>query len=1152
MPSPRRARRIGPSLLAAALATAAAGLLPATAGAVGAPQQREGHVSTDVRRDVHAVPVRPPRPARALERRLGPQASVSIDPVTGTPRHVARTDGSLTGPSSAPAAEIALDYVRAHPDLFKLSEADLAALGAPETITSPVGTRYLRWRQRHDGLTVLGAELRAQVAADGRLLAVQGSPLPDTAVPTTTPALPAASALTRVRRDVGAHGTTPRPTRSLRGPQQRTSFADDSQARLVVFAGPDGNQLAWNVLTETDAGHVYAAVVDATTGEVLKRQNLVRHASGHAAAWRTSARDPLAPVSFEDGWVTDGTALRGDYAWTYPDLLDRNAPVRDARGNGGDVPANDPPAGDGKPVWNYTFTPVTTTYDPDHPSRFPNGGYQCSVEWPCSWSSWFRYSWADNYQQNAVQVHTYVNRFHDHLLQPPIGFDAPSGNFEVTTPGGTDGDPVVAETSDGASISDGYLDGRHVNNANMATYPDIGHPFARSPRMQMYLFLAYEDRAGDPTVDGNGGDDASVVYHEYAHGLSSRLITDSDGWAALNAPQSGAMGEAWSDWFALDYMTGVGDLPDSNDRPGELVLAASLTQGRNALRFAALDCPVDVRDAENCPAGGGFTYADYGKVWSGGPEVHADGEIWAQTLWDLRVALQRAHGGVLGTMKARSLVTEAMRGADPEPSFLEMRDRILLADEATGGVDHALIWQVFADRGMGIYADSVSALDPAPIASFETPPPDGTPTGTLTGRVTDADTGTPIEGAIVWLPGDRSAIATNADGRFTLAGVPAVTYPRLNVQAPGYASPEAAGFTVAAGGSAHDVQLRRNWALASGGAAVASATGPDFSELDCGPDMAIDGTKGWGWASYAPDYEGGDQGMPTAPPGERTLTLTLPRAVDLTGFEVDPGAICGDGDSASLGSYRIETSPDGATWTLASSGRFVRADNHRLNWRPALPGSTAAVRAVRLTMVAPQGSDAIFMDLAELGIYGTATPEPRDPDPRYPDPRDPDPRDPDPRQPDPRQPEPRDPGPRQPEPSEPEPGGPADRVAPRAVGKPVLPKRRTLTALRSRAGLPLRVRFDEAARVQVQVTLPAASARALGLTRARRGTYTLSRGALRSLGARRWGTVRLKLSAAARRRMARSRSLRVTITITATDAAGNVSRPVAVKLLLRR
>ena len=31
--------------------------------------------------------------------------------------------------------------------------------------------------------------------------------------------------------------------------------------------------------------------------------------------------------------------------------------------------------------------------------------------------------------------------------------------------------------------------------------------------------------------DANGGDDASIVYHEYTHGLSSRLITDAAGAA---------------------------------------------------------------------------------------------------------------------------------------------------------------------------------------------------------------------------------------------------------------------------------------------------------------------------------------------------------------------------------------------------------------------------------------------------------------------------------------------------------------------------------------------------------------------------------------------------------------------------------------------
>lgn len=1142
MPPLRRARRTGPPLLAATIAgAAAAALLPAAAGAVGAPQQREGRASFDVRSGTLAAAPGEARPAaRALQRRLGVEGVVSIDAVTDTPRSVARTDGSLTGPSTAPAAQIALDYVRAHPGVFKLTDADLAALGEPEVVESPVGTRYLRWRQHHNGIPVVGAQLRAQVAADGRLLAVQGSPLPDTSVRWTTPGVSASGALARVRRDVGAGGTIARTRRSFSGPQRRTAFADDSQAQLIVFAGPDGNRLAWNVLTEVDSGHVYAAVVDATTGEVLKRDNLVSHLSGHASAWRTSVRDPLAPVAFEDRWVADGNALRGDFAWTYPDLLDRNAPVRDARGNGGDVPANDPPAGDGKPVWNYSFTPVTTNYDPRDPGRSPGGGYQCSVTWPCSWSSWFAYSWEDNYQQNAVQVHTYVNRFHDHLLQPPIGFDAASGNFEVTTPGGTDGDPVIAETSDGASIDDGYVDDAHSNNANMATYPDMEHPFGRSPRMQMFLFLAGNDPA-DPTVDGNGGDEAAVVYHEYTHGLSSRLVADSDGWAALNAPQSGAMGEAWSDWYAYDYMTAVGDVAESNDTPGELVLAASLTQGRNWLRTAALDCPVGVAGVETCPGDGGFTYADYGKVWPGGPEVHADGEIWAQTLWDLRIALQREHGEVPGMMTARSLITEAMRGADPEPSFLEMRDRILLADQATGGVDHELIWDVFAARGMGVYADSVTSYDPAPFANFDTPPDPAEGTAPLSGTVTDQATGRAVVGAHVWLPGMSTSVLTDGAGRYTLAAASVDTYPRINVYADGYADapvPEG-GVSVVGGGTTRDVQLRRNWALASGRTTIESATAPDLSDIQCGPADAIDGTRAFGWGSYAPSYQGGG-GLPEAPIGDRVLVLRLPQAVDVTSVEIDPGAICGDDDSASLGEFTLETSPDGTdgSWRTAAASTFTRNDNHRLNGFLPEPGTGAAVRYVRVTMLRPQGgwgsSGDFYMDMAELAIYGTATPERKEPpvDPPVDPPR-------------------RDPEPPVDPPRDPEPPVQLDRTAPRTVGKPVLPRKRTLTALRSRAGLPLRVRFDETARIAATVTLPAATARKLRLTRARRGSLTLSRASLRSLRARSAGTLRLKLSAAARRRLARTRSLRVTVTIVATDAAGNRAR-VVVKPLLKR
>ena len=100
----------------------------------------------------------------------------------------------------------------------------------------------------------------------------------------------------------------------------------------------------------------------------------------------------------------------------------------------------------------------------------------------------------------------------------------------------------MLQTDDGAASGP---DADHDNNANMMTPRD-----GSSPVMQMYLFKPPRFRAV------NGGDDASVVYHEYTHGLSNRLVTDASGAGALNSAQAGAMGEGWSDWYAKDFIVG--------------------------------------------------------------------------------------------------------------------------------------------------------------------------------------------------------------------------------------------------------------------------------------------------------------------------------------------------------------------------------------------------------------------------------------------------------------------------------------------------------------------------------------------------------------------------------------------------------------------
>src|SRR5256885_3181353 len=158
-----------------------------------------------------------------------------------------------------------------------------------------------------------------------------------------------------------------------------------------------------------------------------------------------------------------------------------------------------------------------------------------------------------------------------------------------------------------------------------------------------------------------------------------------------------------------------------------------------------MDCPVG-STSPKCPGyprtvgPGGYTYGDYGRILFGFHEVHLDGEIWGETLWDLRAAL--------GSRLTESLVTRAMELSPANPSFLDERNAILQADQVVdNGKANARIWKVFAARGMGWFASTTDGDDQSPIEDFSAPPPAGTPTGSLIGTVTDAETGAPVQGA---------------------------------------------------------------------------------------------------------------------------------------------------------------------------------------------------------------------------------------------------------------------------------------------------------------------------------------------------------------------------------------------------------------------
>ncbi|WP_272476407.1 M36 family metallopeptidase [Baekduia alba] len=662
-------------LATCALSSALIALAGTPAQAV-APPSTEGRPDFDARAgDVAVVPPATADARAALAKKLGAQGTVATDAITGGVRNVGRADGFLTGPSGADPAAVALGYVRDHAGAYGLDDQDLASLRLAQRSTTGDGVTHLAFRQVDDGIPAYDSALTANVTADGRLVNTAGAPVHDLDAPSTAPPLGPAAARGAAQRDLGV-AVDGDPGTVGADAAQTTTFANGDQASLVTLADPDGDHLAWELTVAGAAPYVYELLVDAASGAVLTRHSLTDFVTANAKVLEQHPGDGTLATRTIGPWLsTPVSGLAGPNVHAYPD---RVAPD----GIGGDAEI----ATSGGSNFSFTTTGVAPATGRTCPTHF--GGV-------CTWDGASPSTAAANVSPVTTQVFYYTNKFHDWLAQAPIEFTPASDAFQ-------DDDPLKAETDDYSG----------VNNANMTTKPD-----GQSPVMQMYLFTT-------PYPAVNGGDDATVVYHEYAHGLTSRLVGGDGKADGLVARQSQAMGEGWSDWYALDYLTDEGQLVDDPATPGdELIGAYATNDDQTGIRFNAVDCHVQ-DTGPHCPgtplAGpGGFTYGDMGRIDaynSDHPlfEVHADGEIWAETLWDLRERI--------GAYTARDLITSALRLSPKQPDFLEMRDEILAADTIAGGTHRADIWDVFAQRGMGFSASATSANSTHVTEAFDTPP----------------------------------------------------------------------------------------------------------------------------------------------------------------------------------------------------------------------------------------------------------------------------------------------------------------------------------------------------------------------------------------------------------------------------------------------
>jgi len=885
---------------------------------------------------------------------LGNKSVMDYDGLTGTPRNLGRLDGFLTGPSSAPARSIVMDYVRSHVADLGLSTADLASFHLRRDYVDIAGIHHISWTQSARGITVFSNGLKANVTKSGEIISIQGSPISGLAARaakvSASPRLSAGEARAAAAAD--AKGEVRPGTSVTSSSGTLTKWSNHDQAELVWFMAPSGLQLGWSTYVQAGDSRNYQHVIDAATGRVLYRHDTTNFDRGDALVFENY---PGAPVGGKQHVVNfyktkmlqknQKTWLSGQYVVAWSDVND------DDQVNEGEmvrVPG--------------TVKHATKQLVPFHP--FPT---LCSKQFVCTWKPKEAYSWKTNRAADVIQGFYYNSIYRNYLNAAPFGFTSRAGNFERRG-----GDPVLLNDLDGADTAHGLPDGGHIDNANMSTPPD-GIP----PTMQMYLLhQPGTSPAVEPYVAGSTTFDPSVILHEYTHGLSNRLVVDAQGNSTLNSIQAGAMGEAWSDYYALDYLVTKGLQPDLK-KDGDVFEAEYWLAGHGGLRTEPIDCPVETT-AKSClqPSTGqtgGYTYGDF-PIIGGAPEVHASGELWSQTLWSLRYRL--------GHAQTDSIVTRAMELAPNDPSMLDMRNSIIQANLAVyAGSKTNRIWHTFATRGMGWYAGTVDASDAYPKQNFRLPPAPQTPRAEVSGKVTDGITGKPLGGALVAITGHNSGFTgdytavTNPDGTYTIPNVYIGTYQLARVTAPGY-EVLSGPLKVEQDGTRANFDPRRDWAAQSGGGFVTDFNGPDYSSFGCGPSGSIDLSQGVGWGSTTGD----DAGDPTNKMIPKFVEIKLAKAVKVSSFAVNPSNTCGDPGSSSTGKYKIQTSPDGKKWTTALKGEFDSTMRH-LN-QLSLDKPIGGVKYVKFWMLSPQVPDfhhtcpegnyggCQFTDMVEIEVFG--------------------------------------------------------------------------------------------------------------------------------------------------------------------------------------
>jgi extracellular elastinolytic metalloproteinase len=785
----------------------------------------------------------------------------------GTAQSLIRHGGFLAeGIQASSAADAALEFLEANRSLYRLS----STAGLEVETVAPVGAkgRVVVLRQTVEGLPVSpeGAASVGLVRSDaGWKVAYASSTLVGSDELATAADLTGPEALATALADAGEDVSVVEMDGAGRVNGWRkldvAGLSEDQLVRRVAFATPQrGVRLAFETVYTDGIDAGYRHIVDAANGEVLYREGIVESLVDNPR-WDVFPAFPLMTRLNRFPYNYPSADARRTWCW-------ENAPgCQDVIANAASpLPWDvDPATGlstnttignnaNSKEVWfaPTQTTPAATLFRPTSPTR----------DYQFPWTNvWFE-SGCDPAQLtgpgttndiSAAVVNLFVmhNRMHDWSYN--LGFTEATWNGQQSNFGGPllGNDPVDGRAQSGAVVP-GSRD-----NANMSTQID-GVPSITN----MFLWQPVAGGFYAPCVDGDY--DMAVIAHEYGHMIENRMIGKG---FRRQGNHAGAMGESNADLHAMEYLNEYRFVPVSGANEhsvGPYVTGNPIRAIRNYdMSFPSTGTfPSPSTNPNVNPLN--FSDVAYDIV---GEQVHADGEIWSATNFDIRElflgrypksgfkdAVACADGvkpvaTCEGNRRWVQLMFDAYLLMPIGPTFLDARDAYLAADMIRfGGANQDLLWRGFARRGFGALASVTDNGDEQPIPSWESPLENE---ATLTFEAED-EAGNPVDATVyvghyearVTPIDDVERFVVNPEGYEFVAKAPGQGFVRFWVR------------QLQAGESRTiTIRFAENWAAAANGA-TAAGDGERHGSL-------IDETESTNWQDL------------TAPVAGRQVTVNL-------------------------------------------------------------------------------------------------------------------------------------------------------------------------------------------------------------------------------------------------------------------------------------